>query len=131
MARIEEITRKKKNQRLALFFMLVLIIGAAIIVLSPEKSRFNASCVRCYFCVDRCPVGAISLDEHGYPIINKSKCLSWSEGRQEFLWDKCGLCLRGCPTKVIELLNDPVERELKTEDGEEGGLRWQKRKESN
>lgn len=125
MAKIEEITRSRKDQRLALFFILVLIMGTAIMVLNQEDSRFNASCARCYFCIDKCPVSAISLDEHGYPVINRSKCLAWSEGRQEFMWDKCGLCLRGCPTKVIALLNDPEERELKTEDG---GPRWQRKR---
>ncbi len=114
MKRIEEITRIKKDQRLAVFFMLVLIMGMGILMLGPEDSKFNASCARCYFCVDRCPAEAINLDGHGYPIINKSKCLAWNEKKNEFMWDKCGLCLRGCPTKVIALVNDPEEREIKT-----------------
>lgn len=117
MASIEEATRIKKNQKIALFFILVLIMGIAIMVLNSEKSKFNAGCSRCYSCIERCPVGAISLDEHGYPIINKTTCLAWNERQERFQWDKCGLCLRACPTKVIDLVNtDSHEREIKTVD---------------
>ena len=117
MKTIEKATRKIVDPKLAVFFMLILIMGAAIMIISPEKSRFNESCIKCYFCIEKCPAQAISLDSHGYPIINKTRCLAWDNESQEFNWDKCGLCLRGCPTKVIDLLNtDPEERIKKTVD---------------
>jgi|GEM_PF-1604913 len=111
---IEKITRSKRNTRIAIFFTLTLIIGFGILLIDLNQTKFRANCVRCYFCVERCPVGAISLDEHGYPVINKSKCLAFVRERNEFQWERCGLCLRGCPTRIIEILNDENERRFHT-----------------
>lgn len=112
---IKEVTRERKREKIAIFFMIVLIMGLASLLINPRGSKFNAMCVRCYFCIERCPVKAISLDSHGFPIINKTKCLAWDEKTQKFRWERCGLCLRGCPTRVIELLQTNLkERELHT-----------------
>ena len=112
---IEKVTRSKRDRRMAIFFMITLIMGIGIMLVDSNSTKFNANCARDYFCVERCPVGAISLDEHGYPVINKSICLAWVPQRDEFQWEKCGLCLRGCPTRVIDLLNtNKDEREAHT-----------------
>jgi len=112
---------------MAFVFVFIALAGLAFLLVQNDASTFNAECIRCNFCVNECPVKAIYLDEHGYPIINKSKCLSWSPGREVFVWEKCGLCLKGCPTRVLALLNTNLEeREKHTNDGDEnerGGKR--------
>jgi ferredoxin len=116
--KITDVTRKHKSEKMAMVFIFIALIGLSILLVKNDASRFNADCMRCYFCINECPVRpekAITLDEHGFPVINKSKCLAWDEERQEFVWPRCGLCLRGCPTRVIALLNtDLKEREKHT-----------------
>ena len=48
-------------------------------------------CVGLLSCVRVCPSGAISLNEHGVPEIDKSKCIS------------CGLCVKECPHGLISI----------------------------
>jgi len=46
-------------------------------------------CISCGFCIDRCPVGAIDLEDIAF--VNRDKCLG------------CGLCYRVCPEEAITL----------------------------
>ena len=48
-------------------------------------------CVGLLSCQRVCPMGAISLNEHGVPEIDKSKCVS------------CGLCVKECPHGLISI----------------------------
>ena len=117
MTKITEVTRTKKKNKIAIFFLILAIMGMALLLIEQDASKFNAQCPRCYFCINRCPVDAISLDDHGFPQINKSRCISWTPEKNKFVWDNCGLCLQGCPTRVINLLDtDPKEREKHTID---------------
>lgn len=112
-SKITDVTRRHRSEMMAIIFILIALVGLTILLIKNDASRFNANCMRCYFCVNECPVGAISLDEHGFPFINKSKCLAWDSQRGEFVWPQCGLCLRGCPTRVIDLLNTTLEERKK------------------
>ena len=47
------------------------------------------SCISCEDCVDRCPVGAISVEE--VAVVNREKCLG------------CGLCAGICSSEAITL----------------------------
>jgi len=117
MTRITEVTRTKKKGKIAIFFLILAVMGLGLLLIEKNASKFNARCPRDYFCDNRCPVDAISLDDHGFPQINKSRCLAWTPEKSEFVWSKCGLCLKGCPTRVIDLLNtDLEEREKHTID---------------
>jgi ferredoxin len=48
-----------------------------------------AECTACEQCLDRCPAGAISVDE--VAVVDNDKCLG------------CGLCAGTCPTEAIQL----------------------------
>ncbi|MFX1453702.1 MAG: 4Fe-4S binding protein, partial [Promethearchaeota archaeon] len=53
-------------------------------------------CIACESCVERCPVGAIGIEE--FAIVNRDKCLG------------CGLCASVCPEEAISLkLREDVE----------------------
>jgi electron transport complex protein RnfB len=47
-------------------------------------------CVACEICLDRCPVGAITVEDSAG--VNRDKCLG------------CGLCASTCPTEAISLI---------------------------
>lgn len=47
-------------------------------------------CTGCEICVDRCQVGAISMNE-GLAVVDSSRCIG------------CGLCVTGCPDKAVHL----------------------------
>lgn len=55
-------------------------------------------CIACNSCVERCPVGAISMEED-FAVVDRDKCLG------------CGLCHRTCPEEAItlQLREDRVE----------------------
>jgi len=61
------------------------------------------ACIACEACLERCPVGAISLDEVAE--VDRDKCLG------------CGLCASACPSEAITLRlrpdrEEPFERVL-------------------
>jgi len=47
------------------------------------------SCTACEVCVDRCPVGAVSVDD--WAVVDRDRCLG------------CGLCAGTCPTEAITM----------------------------
>ncbi|KKK42933.1 MAG: CoB--CoM heterodisulfide reductase iron-sulfur subunit A [Candidatus Lokiarchaeum sp. GC14_75] len=55
-------------------------------------------CIACNACVDRCPVGAISIEED-FAVVDRNKCLG------------CGLCHRSCPEEaiILQLREDRME----------------------
>ncbi len=64
-----------------------------------EKIRLNIEkCKGCYFCMENCPVGAITtsteVNAKGYlPVtVDQKKCI------------QCGSCYKMCPDYVFEIL---------------------------
>jgi ferredoxin len=62
-----------------------------------EATVEPAECSACDLCVDRCPVGAIAVEDTAD--VDRSKCLG------------CGLCASVCPTEAIRLLLRPDREE--------------------
>jgi Pyruvate/2-oxoacid:ferredoxin oxidoreductase delta subunit len=81
-----------------------------------EASVDEAECSACYLCVDRCPVGAIAVEDSAS--IDRSKCLG------------CGLCASECPTDAISLVLRP-DREEPFDRITEMGIEVLRRKQAN
>jgi ferredoxin len=82
---------KMKSQRiLAILAILCILIGSAYAVAKLMPAVVNEEkCLGCGKCVERCPIGAISLNEDGLAIVDKDKC----EG--------CLKCAKACPNEAI------------------------------
>ncbi len=103
-------TRREFNEKIsrAFLYALLVFLGAETLTFFErklEKKTFKNSCSKDYYCLYRCPFKAIYLDRRGYPRINKKRCVSYNRETERFKWRKCGLCLRGCPTRALELIN--------------------------
>lgn len=99
-------TRREFNQKMAqvLLYTLLVFSGAEAFAILGRKT-FEASCPKDYYCLNRCPFKAIYLDREGYPRIDQKRCVAYNRETKRFKWRKCGLCLRGCPTRALEIIN--------------------------
>ncbi|WP_457572297.1 FAD-dependent oxidoreductase [Desulfovulcanus sp.] len=72
--------------------------------LATEKLGSNLVCkIGCLgmgTCTKVCHLGAITIGEHGLPVVDKDKCIG------------CGKCVRACPQNVLELVS-PVSPMLR------------------
>lgn len=78
-----------------------------ILRMLPNPAAFVASnyfsqvdtqlCNGCEACVDRCPMGAITIGPEEAAIIDLDKCIG------------CGLCVKPCPTEALILMSKPEE----------------------
>jgi len=79
--------------------------GASIKTIEAEEGLFPDSteviesyyvipegCISCQICVGQCPVGAITMSDDNFAVIDPELCIN------------CGICASGCPTSTIELL---------------------------
>jgi ferredoxin len=80
-----------KHKRIyVILAILCLLIGSAYAVAKLMPAVVNEEkCLGCGKCVERCPIGAISLNEDGLAIVDKEKC----EG--------CLKCAKACPNEAI------------------------------
>jgi ferredoxin len=68
--------------------------NASIALTSGYNAAIDADlCTACEICVDRCPVGAITVEE--VACVNPLQCIG------------CGLCVDTCPCEAIELASRP------------------------
>lgn len=78
-------------------------------VLSPAAFHFlkvtpgvdEDSCSRCGDCAEACPVKAIKMENHNYPVINKKGCI------------KCFCCIEACPHASMKIERNWLARKLK------------------
>jgi ferredoxin len=72
--------------------------GVPMLASSGYLSRLEAErCVQCGLCAQRCPFGAITWEEGGYPAIDAAVCMG------------CGVCVNRCARKALGLVRDPVK----------------------
>jgi Na+-translocating ferredoxin:NAD+ oxidoreductase RNF subunit RnfB len=88
-----------------LFALMVVLLLPSIYMLKEGSDPFEAGCAREYFCISACPFDAMTIDDRGFPEINTTRCVAWNNETERFVWERCGLCLQGCPTRVLELLD--------------------------
>ncbi|MFO7496098.1 MAG: 4Fe-4S binding protein [Desulfobacterales bacterium] len=72
--------------------------GVPMLASSGYLSRLEAErCVQCGLCAQRCPFGAITWEEGGYPAIDAAVCMG------------CGVCVNRCARKALGLVRDPAK----------------------
>lgn len=50
-------------------------------------------CIQCELCTERCPVGALTMDEEtDHPVVDPDKCIG------------CGVCVLTCPEETLRLV---------------------------
>ena len=80
----------KRKRICVILAILCLLIGSAYAVAKLMPAVVDEEkCLGCGKCVERCPIGAISLNEDGLAIVDKEKC----EG--------CQKCAKACPNEAI------------------------------
>ena len=59
--------------------------------MSPVQLLNKSGCLHCGACASACPVGAISFNSEGFPVVNENICI------------KCKTCVSICPVEVIKI----------------------------
>lgn len=91
-----------RGGRASRLFLFAVLLGFSIAALNHESGTFENLCVRDYACVRVCPVKAIELDKHGFPRIDKQRCIAWNESAERFEWGGvCSMCLLNCSTRAL------------------------------
>lgn len=69
-------------------------LGVQVFLPSPFMAQVDTeTCDACETCADRCPVGAIEVNDHA--VVDQEKCLG------------CGVCVPTCTTESIKLIRRP------------------------
>ncbi len=78
-------------------YTLALLGAVMVVVLFATTATFHKvdqdKCIGCTICVQKCPVGAISMQD-GKAVIDRDKCI------------QCGLCINACPVTAISVVEE-------------------------
>lgn len=66
----------------------------------------SEKCIKCGFCVKDCSVGAITLDNNGYPVADANKCFG------------CQHCMAICPQSAISVFDKNPEESFTSKDND-------------
>ncbi|MCK9566072.1 MAG: 4Fe-4S binding protein [Methanothrix sp.] len=80
-----------KHERLfVVLAVLCLLVGSAYAVSKLMPAVVDEDkCIGCGACIEECPAGAVSLNDHGIAVVDKEKCTG------------CGKCAKSCPVEAI------------------------------
>jgi ferredoxin len=80
-----------RHQRIfAILAILCLLVGSAYAVAKLMPAVVDEEkCLGCGKCVEKCPIGAITLDKDGFAAVDKEKCTG------------CLKCAKVCPNEAI------------------------------
>jgi Fe-S-cluster-containing hydrogenase component 2 len=80
----------EESKNLVILAILCLLVGSSYAIAKLMPAVVNEEkCLGWEKCVERCPIGAISLNEDGLAVVDKKKC----EG--------CMKCAKACPNEAI------------------------------
>jgi ferredoxin len=80
----------KHQKTLVILAVLCLLAGSAYAVATLMPAAVDENkCLGCGKCIERCPIGAISLDKDGIATVDKEKCSG------------CLKCANVCPNEAI------------------------------
>jgi len=82
----------KHTRLFVVLAVLCLLVGSAYAIakLMPAVVDEN-KCIGCGGCVEKCPAGAISLNETGIAVVDKEKCTG------------CKKCVKACPVEALSV----------------------------
>jgi ferredoxin len=87
-----EIDEMKHLRLIAVLAVLCLLAGSAFAVSKLMTATVDEQeCMGCGKCVDKCPEGAITMNEDGIAVVDKEKCTG------------CGKCTKSCPAEAISV----------------------------
>jgi len=58
----------------------------------------SAKCTSCEACIDKCPMGALAMNDASLVDIDRGKCIG------------CGICSRACPSSALALTRKPDDK---------------------
>lgn len=74
---------------------------AAFLLLKVVPGVDEDNCMRCGDCAEACPVKAIKMGNHNYPVINEKRCI------------RCFCCIEVCPYDSMKIKRNWLARKLK------------------